>query len=228
MRIITSKNIDLDYSMKICVYSQQKTGSTTIFELLEKVYDVDKRHYNINALKKINYDIIIIPLRCIKEIVISGYFNNILIKFIKEIDGKKTEPNDIKKLDIDVHVNNILNYDWNKDYFYTIKSIERSLKDVFQIDITNFKFNNYKIFKATNKYTRYKTTIVLCNFIKMTEESRGQMFNEIGLNIDKTNHHTNIGEKKWYKDLYKQTKERLKDEKFENLYDLDFTPKCSH
>lgn len=214
--------------MKICVYSQQKTGSTTIFELLEKDYDVDKRHYNINALKKINYDIIIIPLRCIKEIIISGYFNNILIKFIKEIDGKKTEPNDIKKLDIDIHVNNILNYDWNKDYFYTIKSIERSLKDVFQIDITNFKFNNYKIFKATNKYTRYKTIIVLCNFIKMTEESRGQMFNKIGLNIDKTNHHTNIGEKKWYKDLYKQTKERLKDEKFENLYDLDFTPKCSH
>ena len=208
--------------MKVCIYSQQKTGSTSLYYMFRNnKYDVDKRHYNYNAIRDIYYDIIIIPLRNIKDIIISGYFENVTKKKFY-LDISKNH-NDILKLPIEKHIENILNYNWNKDNHYTIRGIERTLRDIFDINITEIKFDNYKIIEKDHKKLNKKTKIVLCNFVQMNTEQKKQMFSDLEVNINNINFHTNIGEKKWYKNIYTQTKILLKNENFDDLYDIDFT-----
>ena len=105
--------------MKICVYSQQKTGSTSIYNILiNNNYTVSKDHYNPKKnLKYDDYDIVIIPFRNIKEIIISGYFENIIKKkFFYDFDLNMKENiseriEKIKNIPWDKHVLNIINYE---------------------------------------------------------------------------------------------------------------------
>lgn len=208
-------------SKKICIYSQQKTGSTSLFYIFKNNgIEVDKRHYNFDAIKNINYDIIIIPFRKIKDIIISGYFENIFNKFYKQYTIK--DINEILKIPFEEHLLNIKTYDWNKDFHFTILSMEFTLEKIFDINLKKQKFKTYKIIKKINKFTEHKTKIVLCNFIKMNNEEKQKMFEDLKLNLSNIDFHTNIGDTKWYKDIYIKMKKELENESFDKLYDLSF------
>ena len=207
--------------LKICIYSQQKTGSTSLYYIINNSgFKVDKRHYNYDAIRDIPYDIIIVPFRNIKEIIISGYFENVARrKFYLDM------PRGIKKIlniPIEKHIENIINYNWNKDNHYSIKGIEKTLKDIFDINLKDYKFDDYIILEKENKKLKKKSKIVLCNFIKMNTEKKDKMFTELDMKVNNINFHTNIGEKKWYNKIYIESKKLLKDNKFENLYDIKF------
>lgn len=207
--------------LKICIYSQQKTGSTSLYYIINNSgFKVDKRHYNYDAIRDIPYDIIIVPFRNIKEIIISGYFENVARrKFYLDM------PRGIKKIlniPIEKHIENIINYNWNKDNHYSIKGIEKTLKDIFDINLKDYKFDDYIILEKENKKLKKKSKIVLCNFIKMNTEKKDKMFTELDMKVNNINFHTNIGEKKWYNKIYIESKKLLKDNKFENLYDITF------
>ena len=210
--------------MKICILSQLKTGSTSIYYMLQnKGYDIDKHHYDYDKIRNVHYDIIIIPTRPIKDIIISGYFETIdRDKFVLNISN---DVNILKQFPVEKHIQNIISYDWNKNNHYTIKGIERTLAILYNIKLNEIKFKNYKIIEKTHLITGKKTKIAICDFINMSLVRKKMMFKELcltDLTTTDIKFRTNISNEKWYGKTYKKVKDMLEDYKFKDIYDINF------
>ena len=56
----------------------------------------------------------------------------------------------------------------------------------------------------------------------MSKQEKEKMFSILNLQVEDVNFKCNIGEEKWYGDIYRYTKKKLENNNFSNLYDITF------
>lgn len=235
--------------MNLLCYTLFKTGTHTLRNIFKKILDQNEynlEYKHIHNLKRKDFDIIFITIRSHLQIYPSAYFQDITkpqyeysyfrsdmgkgIKFDKDYYKKNQmkmlsdydEDNELLIINL---INHFMSIEWTKysniNYKYVIKYLNDILEN--KMDFIEFNKNSYKIIETYHQIMKKDIKIVFIDINMLNDINEiEKMLNELSLNFDMNaieNINTFNGSKKWYKNIYGNFKNKLKETDFYKRYD---------
>ena len=215
---------------KVIVMGSFKTGTSSLFSLLKNsnsnIKVLSGKHNR--RLKKIDFDLLVIPVRKHYEIFMSAYFQDIT-KLSYEY-GYHESKDVILNEKCENLISHFLKFDWKKyDHLspYTSINFFRLITKKEEHErINKIKLNNNEMFyigEFSNKFTNKKFKVLIIGYCYLSFQKIQNIFKQLDISITKNFHHSNDGNKKWYSKKYIEFKENLKDYKeyFKKYKELD-------
>lgn len=209
LNIENSLNIHSLYGNGPCPVRTDQVRNNFLKKILHTLYDKMKRKF----IKRRNKTKIITLIRDPLQRNISMFFQDLPYWIYKFYDNSTDTHNHIRTENANF-LNHVFETQFN--HFYFDQWFDRELKKTTKIDI--FKCNDIKE-KKTKILNNSKFSILIIKFEYLNDkETIKEIENFTGLEISKNK--TNIGEKKWYGDLYSKFKKEYTPSKeyIEKLY----------